>query len=179
MSIDNELLREYYTKRKVLRIYCSNNKRADILITYKLNTIITNKPKLVRERVSFWLETGNRKGGRFKGKTPLVFVRNDLLNNLDVLELANKLFIGLSDENNIKNERDIERLYQDVVGKDKNWSSVIWNLPRTLGDNDYKLKVPDYNYTVIKKDTYSKTAKKHHIKKVKEKITLNTNNKNN
>lgn len=150
-----------------------DDERAKILISYKLNTTIANKPKLIRDELSFWIESGNRKGGRFQGETPLVFIRQDLKNDLEVLDFANKLFIGLSKKDKVKNERDIIRLYERLKGDKQTWKSFeIKNLKRGFGDDDTYLKMPDYGYTVIKHDTFSKTAKDIQIDYINKNIKI-------
>lgn len=157
------IINEYYTKRRVLRVYIDNDKRAKILISYKLNVENKNKPRLIKDKVSFWLESGNRRGGRFEGETPLVFVRKDHINDLDILDFANRLFIGLKE---CKNERDIIRLYELASGS-KDTTYEIKDLMRSFGsDSDTHLKMPDYGYIAIKHNTFKETTKDTHIKSI-------------
>lgn len=158
-------INEYFIKRKALRIFIDDEKRAQILISYKLDTRKENKPRLIRDKVSFWLESGNRNGGRFEGETPLVFVRKDLINDLEILDLANRLFIGLKDT---KNERDIIRLYEIAKGN-KDTIYEIRDIMRGFGsDSDTHLKMPDYGYIAIKHNTFKETAKRKHIETINE-----------
>ena len=145
-----------------------DRKRAKILISYKLNVEIETQPKIIRDKVAFWLESGNRSGGRFDGETPLVFVRKDLIKDLEVLDIANKLFIGLK---KVRNEQDIKRLYENVKGGNKdNWLDYeIKDLMRGFGsDSDTHLKMPDYGYIAIKENTFKEATKEIHIQTIQK-----------
>lgn len=172
---------DYNIHRKSFKIFLDDEKTPKIIITYKIDDTWKVNPRLIRETMRFWIYGGNKKGERFSGKTPLVFVRKDCLEDLDVLNIANLIRIKLQDAGT---EKDIEKAYREVkqsINNSQGWKKpIVSNLKKSFGnDNDAYIKMPEYNFIVIKDTTFEDVSYKKHIEFIKKNHINISNEKNN
>lgn len=72
----------------------------------------TNNSEVIREKIHV-INLGSKH--RYYGKTPIVFVRREHENNIEVLNLANTIKISLENETLVKYERDIKNTIKTVL----------------------------------------------------------------
>lgn len=146
-------------KLKVMRVFLGGEKnRPKLLITYKVN----HRRELIKEKITFWIDKDRPNGERFKGTTPLVFVRDDLLNDLDTLNIANLFIRQLP---TINTEEELLRLYGKLKrDKIKPKYDIIKELKRGFDDENRFIKKPDYGYSVIKPTTFEQVIREKSIK---------------
>lgn len=154
-------------------------KEPKIIITYLVNT---NTGELINEKVRFWKDITQNKGGeRYYGETPLIFVRKDLIENtiLSVLDVANLLLYSIKNIDGLyideitkdaplpelqriaKTEKDIIRVYKRLAFK-KKWLNYGIETFKS-NDVDVLIKRPHKDYVVFEEKTFTEVATRFQI----------------
>jgi len=81
-------------------------------------------------------------------------------------------------------EKDIEKAYREVkqsINNSQGWKKpIVSNLKKSFGnDNDAYIKMPEYNFIVIKDTTFEDVSYKKHIEFIKKNHINISNEKNN
>lgn len=155
-------------ERHQMKLCVENEKTPLIYITYKTRKKKT-RTELVNDKIGFWINGGDRGGARYRGNLPVVFIRRDKMNDLDLLNLANLIFI---ESREAKTETELIRIVEDFTKNSdfKFRSPLRHTVKPTYRDEDYHLKFPEYNFVAIGKTTFAETVRKIRIDETQEKI---------
>lgn len=169
MKKDKDVEKSVHIKGKRFNIYLEPyvNEEKDliktpkIIITYYVNT---NTGELINEKVRFWKDITQNKGGeRYYGETPLVFVRKDLIENtvLSALDVANLLLYSIKDGGKVLREKDLIKTYKRLA-YNKKWFNYDIDTFKS-NEVDVLVKRPHKDYVVFEKKTFEETVKKFQI----------------
>lgn len=147
-----------HIKSKNIKIFMEDMNKPKIIITYKVDTN-KNDGDLLRENIKFWKEVGDRNGGRYTGKIPLVFIHKDLITEKDLtaIEFANRLLTLLHTPNSlIKSEKDLYKIIK-LEHKNKKWRHYEEEVYRPF-EEMVKIKRPHEDYLIYEYNIFYDVA---------------------
>jgi len=122
-----------HIKARLFKVFIDDVINPKIIITYKVDA--SNHHIIEKEQVWFWQNEDGSK--RFKGEYPLVFIRKDLQDDMETLDIANKFLMTIKGEiqitglkNGVTHEKHLIKLHHELAS----YSKKIWN--------NYKIIVP-------------------------------------
>lgn len=162
-----------FIRKRQLKLFVKGDKRPVIIITYKVRVKKGERNTLIKDDIGFWIDGSNKNGRRYKDTLPIVFVENKYLDDLDLLNCANLIYV--ESRKKATTETELKWICDRAMTL---YTKYDWRQKRVeylrepKRDEDYHLKFPDYNYTPIQKNTFTNTVRRLGIMELQETVNI-------
>jgi hypothetical protein len=139
-----------------------------VLVTYVFSSNHANKP-FIRQKHNFRKDLlQESKSKRYIGESPLVFVRKDLINDMETLYVANLIYTSIHSkhpETRIDCETKLKMFYKNTIALYKTWN----NLSEEIITNErISIERPDSRFIAYDSKMFEDSAMKIQLEQVKK-----------